>query len=157
MELQNYLSGHTYRLFLGKYGCVTATTFIPHLFSESITIFWLLFLKSFRKFFCNICWIRFWNKNYWDVIYSRAAVQKPKEEDCKFNSVLDWAEWFHPTSVTWIQLGGSLTISLKTTQNFLKTKFPTGQLKMLQKKVSGKWTKWSMAFHTCNKIIWFEI
>jgi len=30
-----------------------------------------------------------------------------------------------------------LTISLKTAQNFLKKKFPTGQLKMLQKK--GQW------------------
>ena len=30
--------------------------------------------------------------------------------------------------------GESLTISLKTAQNFLKTKFPTGQLKIMQKK-----------------------
>ena len=27
----------------------------------------------------------------------------------------------------------------------------------LQKKLSGKWTLWLIAFHTCNKIIWFKI
>ena len=53
--------------------------------------------------------------------------------------------------------GENLTINLKTAQNFLKTKFPIGQQKMLQKKLSGKWTRWSMAFHTCNKIIWLKI
>ena len=33
-----------------------------------------------------------------------------------------------------LRWGESLTINLKTAQNFLKTKFPSGQQKMLQKK-----------------------
>ena len=39
---------------------------------------------------------------------------------------------------TMLGQGVKSMIILKTAQNILKTKFPSGKLKMLQKKVSGK-------------------